>query len=337
MDIKSLGEFGLIERIRRSLPQKAEGLVKGIGDDCAVFDVPEGWSLLATCDSLVSGVHFLEGCDPFLVGKKAVAVNVSDVAAMGGVPAFLLVSLGLPPETPAFFVDRLYEGLAEEAARFGAAVIGGNLTGSPERVFVDVTLIGRVERGKAIYRGGAKPGDVVAVTGAPGEAAAGLALLLNPEISVDEKIRRRLVRAHESPEPRLAEGRLMAASGLVTACVDVSDGLLADLGHILSESGVGADIFEDRAPVSDPLREAAYVLGKNPLDFTLLGGGDYELCFTVRGESFDAFRKIWRQSLETPVAEIGRITEARRGIRILDENGRERRPPHAGGWDHFAR
>ncbi|MBI5843761.1 MAG: thiamine-phosphate kinase [Deltaproteobacteria bacterium] len=331
------GEFELIKRMLALLPQKGEGLVKGSGDDCAVFDLPEGFSVVATCDSLVEGVHFLSDSDPFLVGRKAVAVNISDVAAMGAIPAFLLVSLALPEKTPVAFMESLSRGMAFEAQRYGAAIIGGNMAKSPQGVIIDITCLGRIEKGKALYRRGAREGDLVAVTGTLGDSAAGLLLLKNPDFKIDENIRLRLAAAHATPAPRVEEGRFLSASGMVSSSIDVSDGLVADLGHILEQSGRGADIFIDRLPISHELVQAAQALGKDPVNLALYGGEDYELCFTLPETEFQLLREKFSGSSLAPISAIGRITGQRDEIRLIDSHGIIKAAENDRGWDHFRR
>lgn len=334
-DDRHLGEFELIERMVALLPQKGEGLVKGSDDDCAVFDVPDGFSVVATCDSLVEGVHFLSGADPYVVGRKAVAVNISDIAAMGAIPAFLLVSLVLPAETSVDFTESLCRGMGEEAGLFGAAIIGGNMAKSPTGVIIDVTCLGRIEKGKALYRSGAKPGEIIAITGFPGNSAAGLALLQNPDIAVEKSIRAKLVNTHTAPCPRVAEGRILSASGKISSCIDISDGLVADLGHILSQSGAGADIFTEQLPISDDLKRAAEALGKDPASFALYGGEDYELCFTLPESEFQFLQEKFAGSSLAPISAIGRITEQTRVTRLIDAHGLAKAAENERGWDHF--
>lgn len=334
-DGKPPGEFELIAKMVKMLPQKGEGLVKGSGDDCAVFDVPDGFSVAATCDSLVEGVHFLPGADPFLLGRKAAAVNISDVSAMGAIPAFLLVSLVLPADTPASFTESLCAGMAHEAGLYGAAVIGGNMAKSPSGLIIDVTCLGRIEKGRALYRVGAKPGEIIAVTGFPGNSAAGLALLQSPDIAIDGSIREKLVNTHTAPCPRVAEGRILSASGIVSSCIDVSDGLVADLGHILSQSGAGADIFTEQLPISDELKQAAQALGKDPASLALYGGEDYELCFTLPESEFQSLREKFAEASLAPISAIGRITGQKGIIRLIDSSGNAKAAENDRGWDHF--
>ncbi|MBI9074713.1 MAG: thiamine-phosphate kinase [Desulfatibacillum sp.] len=334
MDISQLGEFGLIQRIKENLDTPAPGLVRGIGDDAAVFESPSGMEIVITCDAQVEGVHFLtQFMTPEQIGRKAAAINISDIAAMGARPTFMLVSLGLPKTTPVSFVDGLYKGFREECGSFGIAIIGGNMAQCPERAFIDITLLGQVEKGRALYRSTARPRDLVAVSGALGGSAAGLALLLNPEIQVDEEVRKAVFQAHVCPKPKVDLGRLLSVSGLVTAALDVSDGAAQDLGHICEESKIGATLRADKIPLSPSCQAVAQALGRDPLEFALFGGEDYELLFT--------FPEANKAGLEFRLADsgfamtiIGRMEPGEPVVRITDPAGKDWNT-HAAGWNHF--
>ena len=258
LTVRDLGEFPLIDRIKRLLAtEPTVGVVAGIGDDTAALKVAPRHLLLATCDVQVEGVHFLiDRTPPELIGHKTLAVNISDIAAMGGVPRYALVSLGLPPETPVEFVDGLYSGLRAEAEKFGVDVVGGNLAKAKE-IFIDITLLGEIEADRVVYRGGARVGDRIIVTGWPGESAGGLALLLDPTLRVDGHVAERLLARHRQPTPRVEAGRAVGTTRAATAMIDVSDGLVGDLGHIREASGVGAVLWSDLLPISAQLGRSA--------------------------------------------------------------------------------
>ena len=282
MRVSELGEFGLIARIAEMVGQPGGDVVVGIGDDAAVVRTGGENYLVATCDILVEGVHFLrEGITPRQLGRKAVAINLSDIASMGGVPRQLWVSLVLPQDAEVEYVDALYQGIREETSRWGVDIVGGNIARSPWGLVVDTFLAGEVEPECLLLRSGARVGDLVLVTGHVGDSAAGLALVLNPEANCERKHADRVLQAHLTPVPRLEEGRVIAESGIATAMIDVSDGTLADLGHICERSGVGARVWADRLPLSDAARAVAEALGKDPLEWALSGGEDYELLFTA--------------------------------------------------------
>lgn len=334
MRIRDIGEFGLIDRIARALPAPGEGVVVGIGDDVAVLRTDGTRPILATCDIQVEGVHFLrDKISPYQLGRKVVAINVSDIAAMGGVPRYLLVSLVLPKETEVEFVDGLYEGMREECRRWGAEIVGGNMAHSPDGVIVDLFLLGEVEPDHLLRRSGARAGDRVLVTGTLGDSAAGLALLLHPETVCPDAHRDFVLRRHLTPTPRLWEGRAIARSGLATAAIDVSDGLASDIGHICEMSGVGARIRADALPISEAARAVARAIGTDPLEWALFGGEDYELLFTAPADRAEDLARRVQEETGTPVAVIGEITSAQEGITLVRADGIA--PLRKGGWDHF--
>ncbi|MCX7682582.1 MAG: thiamine-phosphate kinase [Anaerolineae bacterium] len=334
MRICDIGEFGLIDRIARSLPPPGEGVIVGIGDDVAVLRSSER-HILATCDIQVEGVHFLrDKIRPYQLGRKAVAINVSDIAAMGGLPRYLLVSLVLPKETEVEFVDGLYEGMREECSRWGAAIVGGNMAHSPGGIVVDLFLLGEVEPGWLLQRSGAQVGDRVLVTGTLGDSAAGLALLLHPEASCLDIHREFALCRHLTPLPRLWEGRAVARSGLATAAIDVSDGLAGDIGHICERSGVGVRIWAGALPISNAARAVAEAVGADPLEWALSGGEDYELLFTTpAGRAEELARRVYEET-GTPVSIIGEVVPADQGISLTRPDG-STLPLRKSGWDHF--
>lgn len=330
MKVSSLGEFGLIERLRRFLDEPDPRVIVGIGDDVAVLEGPGDMLLLATCDIQVEGVHFLRPLiTPYELGRKALAINLSDVASMGGLPDFALVSLALPPDAELDFIDELYRGLKDEAAEAGVKIVGGNIARLPERFVVDVFLIGKVERELFLTCQGAKPGDLLMVTGTLGDSAAGLALLLK---GIKEERFAPLYRAHLTPKARLREGRALALRKLASSAIDISDGLARDVGHLCDESGVGVLIRLADIPLSDALREAATLLEEDPLKWAISGGEDYQLLFTVPPDKAHQVRAALRP---TPVTEIGVILSPQDGRYILMPDG-SKQPLRPEGWDHFA-
>ncbi|MBO0795699.1 MAG: thiamine-phosphate kinase, partial [Ktedonobacteraceae bacterium] len=281
--MSSGGEFELIARLTRGLVGGA-GVEEGIGDDCALLDPGGDEHLLATCDSQVEGNHFtLHTSTPQQIGRKALAVNLSDIAAMGGIPRYALISLILPPQCPA--LDEIYAGLREEAERYGTVIVGGNIatTGRTGQLIIDITLLGTVERGRALLRSGAQAGDLLCVTGQPGESAAGLHTLLYPNPDYASEALEVVQARHQTPQPRLREGRILNRFGpqIVTALIDVSDGISGDLGHLCERSRLGALVETERLPLSAPLRSIAATAAHDPYAWFLHGGEDYELLFTV--------------------------------------------------------
>ena len=329
--VGELGEFALIDRIRRTLGE-ATGVAVGIGDDAAAVRPTPGKLLLATCDIQVEGRHFIKSrITPEQLGRRAAAVNLSDIAAMGGRPTHALVSLALPAATEVEWVERLYEGLREGFAEHGAVVIGGNLSGSAREIVIDVTLHGEADEPALLRRSGARHGDTVFVTGALGAARAGLLAL---DAGLTGGPADAAARAHLVPTARVTEGLAIAASGLATAAIDVSDGFTADLEHLCEASGAGARVFAVRVPVDPTARAVAAELGFDPLLAALRGGEDYELIVTCAPADTDVLIEAVRRAAGTPLTAVGEITEAR-GLRLVEADGEER-PLDAAGWDHFA-
>jgi thiamine-monophosphate kinase len=332
--IGDLGEFGLIARISGGAGNSTGAVVLGIGDDTAALRVTPGRLLLATCDVQVERVHFLrDAAGPREIGHKSLAVNISDIASMGGIPRFALISLGLPTDTPVSFVDGLYEGIYALAREHSVDVVGGNMSGSPTAIFIDITVLGEIEPEAILRRDGARPGQHVIVTGHPGDSAGGLAVLLSRDLRCPSGSAERLLAAHRTPSPRVAAGRAIAGTGAASAMIDISDGLAADLGHIAEASGVGAELWADALPVSDDLRALATAAGRDPLGYALFGGEDYELIAIVRPESearvLDAIRET---GLNATV--IGETTTPDRGLTLRHADGTTR-PLTAGGYKHF--
>jgi thiamine-monophosphate kinase len=325
--VGELGEFGLIERLARRLPPST-GVVVGIGDDTAVLQLSPNAQLLATCDGQVEGVHFLrDGTPARALGHKALAVNLSDIAAMGGRPRWALVALTLPPDLDLTWVDELYDGMADLASAHGVGVVGGNVARTAGPIVVDVTLLGEVPPGARMTRDVARPGDAVMVTGWPGESAGGLQLILRPELraklpAADVEL---LLDRHQRPTARVEEGARLGQSGLVTAAIDVSDGLAADLGHLLAANGVGATLDAASLPISSSLRRLAEVAGRDALELALHGGEDYELLFTCPAERV--------AELPAVATRIGAI-DGEAGLRLRRSDGSVE-PLAARGHDHF--
>ncbi len=344
MKISAIGEDGLIERIRRVLPRSRHALV-GIGDDCAALRPSAGKDLLLTTDLLVEQVDFTkQTTTPFRLGRKAMGVNLSDIAAMGGLPRAALVLLALPPETETEFFDELYRGLHEEGAPFGVEVIGGDLSAS-STLMIGVSLMGEVEPGRAVTRSGAKPGDQIWITGRLGASAAGLAALragfrlqgdrveVPFELSADlEKAIHAALERHLCPVPRVREGRALALAGVASAMIDLSDGLGTDLANLCRESRVSARIREDRIPVDPAATLIGHRLAEDPKAMALGGGEDFELLFTSSVDPPEILRLF---SDGPEVTAVGEIEEAGHECLLVQQSGTE--IPLTGGYDHFRR
>jgi thiamine-monophosphate kinase len=321
-------EFRLIERLRELTAQPRDDVRIGIGDDAAVLAPPPGKDLVVAIDTLVEGVHFPPGTAAADIGWKALAVNLSDLAAMGASPAWALLALTLP-RADAAFVEGFAEGFAKLAQPHRLALVGGDTTRGP--LTISVAVHGFVPPGQALTRAGARVGDAVLVTGTLGDAAAGLHLLQHPRRDGDSHagLRGFLIERLNRPTPRLAVGT--ALRGQATACVDVSDGLLADLGHICAASGVAAEIEAALLPRSSALLELYD--DTTALHFALSGGDDYELCFTAPAARV-AELQAGLARLGCGATKIGRIVEGE-GVRVCAADGAPLATDRP-GWEHFA-
>jgi len=332
--IAALGEFGLIARLTSGLASHPEVLV-GVGDDCAVLDQGGDQVLLATCDALLDGEHFLRSvATPEQIGRHAMAVNLSDIASMGGTPSYALISLLLPTDLPIAFLDEVYRGLRLESERYGVVIVGGNITRSPYSFGIDITLLGQARRDRVIVRSGAHPGDALLVTGWLGEAAAGLHLLLHPNQDVPAPATERLKLAQLAPVPRVPEGRLLALLGVVTAMLDISDGLAGDLGHLCERSHVGAQVDESALPIHEATLQAAALVRQSALEWALFGGEDYQLLFTAPPLAAPRIIETLWIATGTPVRVIGEILPPEVGLTLRALDGSSQ-PLLARGWDHL--
>lgn len=315
--MRRIGEFELIALFTRDLPAGGEGVLLGIGDDAAVLAPPRGEHLVAAVDAVVEGVHFRRGWAPEDIGWKALSVNLSDLAAMGARPLWALVALATPRERDPAWLARVGRGLARCARSHGVAVVGGNVTRARD-LSLTVAVMGGARR--VLTRAGAGPGDAVLVSGTLGDAALGREAGAGPALRARQR----------RPVPRLALGRGLA--GIATACIDVSDGLLQDLGHLCRASGVGASLRLSDLPLSPAYRAAAR-RRRDPWSAALSGGEDYELLATVPVRRLGAALAAARRAA-TPLAAVG-VVEGRRGIRVALPGGGRYRPRRA-GHDHLA-
>lgn len=320
----ALSEFDLIERHFARHAEGAPNVVLGVGDDCALLKVPEGMTLAVSVDTSVAGVHFPEETAPADIGYRSLAVNLSDLAAMGAEPSWFTLALTLEQAEDAW-LEAFSSGLFELADRFRVPLVGGDVTRG--RLSVCIEVGGLVPDGKALLRSGARPGDAIYVTGTLGDAAAALALRARGETwaGVPPALRVRVDR----PSPRVAEG--LALRDLASACIDVSDGIAADLGHILARSAAGARIEADSLPRSAAFREAEPEL-EAPLALLLGGGDDYELCFCVPPEHEARLHERFAE-LGTRLTRIGTV-ESEPGLRCMGTEGRPVDLTHA-GYRHF--
>ncbi len=335
MRIADIGEFPLIERLGQIIATERSDLLVGLGDDVAVLALPGDELLLATIDIQIERVHFLPDLiTPEQLGARALAINLSDIAAMGGRPWFALVSLALPEATEVEWLEQLYRGMRAVADRFGVAVVGGNISRARSEIAVDVALLGRIRQEQLLTRAGAQPDDRVLVTGHLGEAAAGLQLARYPEFEPDPTDRDFLIERYLAPIARIPEAALIAAQRQATAMIDLSDGLSSDIGHICEQSRVGVRLWAEELPIPPSVRQVAGWLNQPAWQLALAGGDDYELCFTAPAAAADELAARVAQEIGTPVTIVGEILPAEQGHRLLLADGQEL-PLEAAGWQHF--
>jgi len=300
MKLKDLGEFNFINRISKAIKLSIR-VIKGIGDDAAVLSYTKDKYLLFTTDMLVEGKHFHKSARAGLVGEKALSCNISDIAAMGGTPKFAVISIGFPGSLDLKYADGIYKGIRKAACRFGVDLVGGDTVDS-EKIMINIALIGEVEKKNLALRSNAKENDVIFITG---------------NIGGSIKLK------HLNFTPRLKEARFLVKNFKINSMIDISDGLLADLGHILKESNKGAIIHESEIYVS-----------KSALNFdsAVRDGEDFELIFTLPGSDADRLKKTW--PFKTRLSRIGRICSSRKGLFLIRKNGKLEKIKPA-GFTHF--
>lgn len=329
-------ESEIISRLR-NIAQITDEVPVGIGDDAAVIRTTAGRDLIACCDLMVEGVHFRrEWVPPRLLGRKALAVNLSDVAAMGGIPKFAMISIAVPPGFGSDSIDELFKGLFELASASGVSIIGGDTSSSRDSLFIDVSVIGECESGRAVTRRGARIGDKIYVSGSLGASSLGLSLLddgfrLDDSKDSSDAIRLRAVLKHLAPEPQLKLGRALGEAGLATAMIDISDGLSSDMWHIIDESGCGAIIHASAIPIAQcVLSLASEAKGIDALRLALHGGEEYELLFTARPEDQQRIAELSTVS-GVEITAVGQIVEGG-GLQLEREGALE--PVQPAGYEH---
>ena len=325
MKVSELGEFGLIELLSDIVSKGgvSRQLVVGIGDDAAAWR-GNGSTVLATTDTLVQGVHFTSESTWWELGWKAMAINLSDIAAMGGMPRYALVSLSLPGDTEVNDVIQLYQGMVEIANQFEMAIAGGNISSAPA-VAITITVVGEARTEGILTRSAAVPGDLIAVSGYLGSSAAGLEMLTH-HLQFDPQTMAFLRRAHLQPQPRITEGELLVCQG-VRAAIDISDGLVADLGHLCKASKVGARVRVDQIPIHPTVR---VVFPQDYLSLAIAGGEDYELLFAASGEVIDRVKR----KADCLITVIGEIVREPLGVTLIDKEGNPFWDDKK-GWEHF--
>lgn len=329
----ALSEKEIIAMVRSRSAAGDTDLLRGIGDDCAVIHRGGGLVELITTDALIEGVHFDPAWHPpRQLGRKAAAVNLSDIAAMGGRPRYAFLSLGLPGDYRPEWLEEFMAGFLGMLARFDTILIGGDTVRSPGGTMVSVTVLGEMAEGQVLLRSTGRVGDRVLVSGPLGEAAAGLEMYRQAPHSAKECRWARLLSAHLDPQPEVALGLVLAGSGLVTAMMDLSDGLATDLANLCRESGVGAEVDGQSLPVSPETRQVAELLHADGRAWALGGGEDYRLLLTVGADQVEALQSLVRRELGRELHPVGRLV-AEPGVRLLD--GDSRREISDLGYDHF--
>jgi thiamine-monophosphate kinase len=333
LKLRELGEFNFIDRIEPGcLAGDADHVVRGIGDDAAVVEHPGG-VLLVTTDMLIERVHFLRGAiSPRQLGYKALAVNLSDIAAMGGTAHDAFISIAVPVEVPVEELDEIYDGMKGLARATGVNLLGGDTTGSKQDLCLNIAVTGTARPDEVLYRSGATAGDRVLVTGTLGDSAGGLAVLIDqPELP--ESVAAALLKAHHEPELYLEEARIFATSGVVHASIDLSDGLASDLRHVCNSSRVGAVVELEKLPLSDELEKLCAVTGADPIALALAGGEDYRLLITVEPAAVGSLSEIVFGATGRQLYDVGEIV-AGEGIRLRRPDGTTAALTRS-GWDHF--
>jgi thiamine-monophosphate kinase len=333
MNLKEIGEFGFIKKISQGCLIRPDNIIKGIGDDAAAFITEPGYLTLITTDLLVERIHFLrEAISGFDLGYKSLAVNLSDIAAMGGTAREAFVSIAIPEDCELDYLEQIYSGIKNLAARYEVNVLGGDTTGSKIDLIINIIVQGIVPKQEILCRDAARPGDIIFSTGFLGDSRAGLHLILN-KIAADTGALKSLLRAHLVPEPHLREGRFLARQPGVHAAIDTSDGLSSDLGHIVEESRVGARLFADKIPVSRELKEFCTRFNFDPIDYALAGGEDYTLLCTTNPERADKIADAFAKEFKRPLFKIGKIT-AENKLTLIYPDAKTKSITLT-GWDHF--
>lgn len=330
-------EFGLIRRLQAQAAQPDPHVFKGIGDDTAILKTsPTEWTLITT-DLLAEGVHFDPATSSFSdIGYRAAIANLSDIAAMGGKPRFMLVSIAIPPACSTAQIQQLYRGMMQAGAPYHVRLIGGDTSASKTGLFLNITLTGVVKPRTALLRSGANTGDLLYVTGTLGDSRAGLDLLTarqHPKLRPRDS--RFLLARHHRPSARIAEGLWLVEQGLAGAAIDLSDGLTGDLRHICEESGVGAEIVAGSLPISPACHAYAMARGLDPEQVALQGGEDYELLFTVPRRTQLRFERLVGKT-GFRMTCIGSITPKAAGLRLRTDTGTTQ-PLPVTSYEHFLR
>jgi thiamine-monophosphate kinase len=327
MKINQIGEFGLIDLIRKKIFSKDQQVIVNIGDDAAVVKSSPDRLLIFTTDTMVEKVHFDLSYFTFEeIGWKAMAANLSDIAAMGGLPTYALVTVGLPKSARINDVLSIYEGATKIAQKNNCRIIGGDTTLVKKDLFISIALLGEVEKKFLVTRSGAQRGDLIGITGKLGEALAGLEFL--KRFGRGDPL---LIKKHLKPEPKIDQARILIGKLKVNSMIDISDGLSSELYHLAEESKVGAVLYEQNIPISTRCKKTALLLNGNPLGWALSSGEEYELLFSVDKKDKS---KLERIKAKLDISIVGEVTDKRQGVRIVRKSGAVQELKRS-GFAHF--
>ena len=330
---KDIGEFEFIDRIRAGCLIRSDRIVKAIGDDAAAFEVPAAKVTLLTTDLLVERVHFIrQATSGFNLGYKALAVNLSDIAAMGGMALEAFISLGIPDSTEIDYIEDVYRGVQSLAAEFDVNILGGDTTRSKTDLIINIAIVGTVAPNEVLGRDKAQSGDRICITGYLGDSRAGLHLVLNPP-EAEGDTWTYLKDAHFMPRPQIKEARFLAKYQSVHAAIDVSDGLSSDLAHILKASDKSAKLNADKIPVSKDLLRFCKDYDFDPVRYALAGGEDYVLICTIAPSDVEYISRKFEDKFARPLFIIGEITPSG-PLELVDSQG-DVEQLRLTGWDHF--
>jgi len=333
LDMKTMNEFEFIDKIKIGCIHRPQGLIKGIGDDAAVIQANPPYQTIVTTDMLIETIHFLrDSISGFELGYKSLSVNLSDIAAMGGIPTDAFINIAIPKNCRIEFVEAIYDGLKHLAQQFQMNISGGDTTRSPNLIVISITVMGYISANNIMFRHTAKPGDVIFATGFIGDSRAGLHLITN-HIPIDSASNKYLYQAHIKPFPQVKEGQFLAQQHGTHAAIDISDGLSSDIGHILKQSQVGACIYADRLPLSDQFLTFCKTYHVNPIEYALSGGEDYILVCTIDNKHATSIQNVFQSTFGRPLYHIGVITESLDYMLQFSDNTSQ--TIHLSGWDHF--
>lgn len=330
--LSAIGEFGLINRIRKNFTRGLPYEITGIGDDCAIIPLNHKDALLVTTDMLIEDQHFLiKKISPYELGYKSLAVNLSDIAAMGGTPEYAFLSLGIPLTTVIKWLDEFFKGLKDLAGKSNTFLLGGDISKSADKLIINIAVTGKAARSKIKKRSTAKPGDIICVTDFVGDSGGGLKALLN-DLPLNKDIKY-LISRHHMPVPGLDEGKWLSELPGVHAMIDISDGIESDIHRIMESSNVGAEIELDRIPVSETLLKVSEKYNWNKYEIAVNGGEDYCLMLTVENHQFEYINNNFRTHFRKPLYPVGVITGNKGDLTFRLNKKKIDFSKH--GFDHF--